>query len=119
MSMPRPAGSARAGLGSWYIQRVTSLYLAGFMIYLILRLGLDPMPDYPAWRAWFERGPVRLAWGLFFVSLLVHAWIGLRNVFMDYLRAAVLRFIASMLTGFGLLTLALWAAQILLGLNNK
>lgn len=118
MNMPRPAGSARAGLGSWYIQRVTSLYLAGFTIYLILRLGVDPMSDYSAWRAWFEQGPVRLAWGLFFVSLLVHAWIGLRSVFMDYLRAAAWRFVASLLTGFGLLALALWAAQILLGLNK-
>lgn len=118
MNMPRPAGSARAGLGSWYIQRVTALYLAGFTIYLILRLGVDPMSDYSAWRTWFEQGPVRLAWGLFFVSLLVHAWIGLRSVFMDYLRAAALRFVASLLAGFGLLALALWAAQILLGLNK-
>ncbi|MBI3574438.1 MAG: succinate dehydrogenase, hydrophobic membrane anchor protein [Gammaproteobacteria bacterium] len=118
MSMPRPAGSARAGLGGWYVQRVTSLYLAGFTAYLVLHLGLDPPADYLAWRSWFEQGPVRLAWGLFFVSLLVHAWIGLRSVFMDYLRAAALRFVASLLTGFGLLALALWAAQILLGVNK-
>lgn len=118
MNMPRPTGSARAGLGGWYAQRVTSLYLAGFTVYLILRLGLDPMPDYAAWRAWFEQGPVRLAWGLFFASLLVHAWIGLRSVFMDYLRSMALRFVASLLTGFGLLALALWATQILLDVHK-
>lgn len=118
MNISRPTGSARAGLGGWYIQRVTSLYLAGFTVYLVLRLGLEPMPDYTAWRAWFEQGPVRLAWGLFFASLFAHVWIGLRSVFMDYLRAAVLRFVASVLTGFGLLALALWAAQILLGVNK-
>ncbi len=118
MKTPRPAGSARAGLGSWYAQRVTSIYLAGFTVYLIVRLGLDPMPDYAAWHAWFGQGPVRLAWGLFFASLLAHAWIGLRSVFMDYLRLTALRFVVSLLTGFGLLALALWAAQILLGVSK-
>ncbi|MBI3574960.1 MAG: succinate dehydrogenase, hydrophobic membrane anchor protein, partial [Gammaproteobacteria bacterium] len=67
---------------------------------------------------WLAQGPVRLAWGLFIASLLAHAWIGLRGVFMDYLRPAVLRFVASLLTGLGLLALGLWAAQILLALNR-
>lgn len=112
---PRFTGSTRAGLGGWYTQRITSIYLAGFTVYLVLRLWLDPLPDYVAWRAWFAQGPVRLAWALFLASLLAHAWTGLRSVFMDYLRPATPRFVASLLTGFGLLALGLWAAQILLG----
>ncbi len=118
MNAPRSIGSARAGLGSWYIQRITSVYLAGFTVYLVLRLWLDPLPDYVAWRSWFAQGPVRLAWALFIASLLAHAWIGLRSVFMDYLRPAALRFVASLLAGLGLLALGLWAAQILLVLNT-
>ena len=118
MNAPRSIGSARAGLGEWDIQRITSIYLAGFTIYLVLRLWLDPLPGYVAWRSWFAQGPVRLAWGLFIASLLVHAWIGLRSVFMDYLRPATLRFVASLLAGLSLLALGLWAAQILLALNT-
>lgn len=110
----RVAGSAHAGLGEWLVQRATSVYLAGFLVYLVLRFAIDPLPDYAAWHAWFGQGPVRIAWGLFFLSLLLHAWVGMRSVYMDYLHSAGLRVAATFLTGFGLLALALWAAQILI-----
>lgn len=110
----RPAGSARAGLGEWLVQRASSVYLAGFLAYLALRLVFEPFADHAAFRAWFAQGPVRTVWGLFFLSLLTHVWIGLRSVYMDYLRPAGLRAAVTLLTGFGLLALALWAAQILL-----
>lgn len=110
----RTTGSAHAGLGEWLVQRATSVYLAGFLIYLVLRFVLDPLPDHAAWRAWFAQGPVRVAWGLFFLSLLLHAWAGMRSVYMDYLHSAGLRVAVTFLTGFGLLALALWAAAILI-----
>lgn len=111
----RRAGSAHTGLGEWLVQRATSVYLAGFLVYLVLRLALDPLPDHAAWRAWFAHGPVRIAWGLFFLSLLAHVWVGLRSIYMDYLPVPSLRAAATFLTAFGLLALALWAAQILIG----
>lgn len=110
----RLAGSAHAGLGEWLVQRATSVYLAGFLVYLVLRLAAAPFPDHAAFRAWFALGPVRVAWGLFFLSLLLHAWVGMRSVYMDYLPSTTLRAAATFLTGFGLLALALWAAQVLL-----
>ncbi len=114
----RPAGSAHAGLGEWLVQRATSVYLAVFLVYLALRLAFEPFPDHAAFRVWFTQGPVRIAWGLFFLSLLLHAWIGLRSVYMDYLRPAGLRAAVTFLTGFGLLALALWAANILLTVTS-
>jgi len=110
----RPAGSARAGLGEWLVQRASSVYLAGFLAYLALRLAFEPFADHAAFRTWFAQGPVRIAWGLFFLSLLAHAWVGLRSVYMDYLHPAGLRTAVIFLTAFGLLALALWATQILL-----
>lgn len=110
----RAAGSAHAGLGEWLVQRATSVYLAGFLVYLVLRFAFDSFPDHDTWRAWFAQGPVRIAWGLFFLSLLLHAWVGLRSVYMDYLHSVGLRVAVTFLTGFGLLALALWAAQILI-----
>lgn len=107
-------GSAHSGLGEWLVQRATSVYLAGFLVYLAWRLAFEPFSDHAAFRAWFASGPVRLAWGLFFASLLVHAWIGLRSVYLDYLSSTTLRIAATFLTAFGLLALALWAAKILI-----
>ncbi len=110
----RAAGSVHAGLGEWLVQRATSVYLAGFLVYLVFRFAFDPLADHAAWRAWFAQGPVRITWGLFFLSLLAHAWVGMRSVYMDYLHSAGVRVAATFLTAFGLLALALWAANILL-----
>lgn len=110
----RHQGSAHRGLGEWLIQRLSALYLAGFLLWLALYLGFSPFPDYAAWKAWFAGGAVRLAFALFFLSVLVHAWVGMRSVFLDYLQLLWLRFAAQLLTALGLLALAFWAAQILL-----
>jgi len=98
----------------WLLQRVSSLYMAGFVVYLILRFAASPVSDYAAWKSWFAGGVVRLACALFILSLLVHAWVGLRSIYMDYLHPLWLRFSISLLTAFGLLALGLWSAQILL-----
>jgi len=113
----RGLGSAHAGPVEWLLQRVSSLYMAGFVVYLILRFAVSPVPDYAAWKGWFTAGIVRLAWALFILSLLVHAWVGLRSIYMDYLHPVWLRFSVSLLTAFGLLALGLWSAQILLALS--
>lgn len=110
----RSSGSAHAGLMEWLLQRVSSLYMAGFVVYIVVYFSIAPIHDYVAWKAWFASGPVRLAWALFFLSLLVHIWIGLRSIYMDYLHPLWLRFSVSLLTAFGLLALGLWSAQILL-----
>lgn len=107
-------GSAHQGLGEWIIQRVSALYLAGFLLWLVVRWGLAPLPDYEAWKSWFGGGVVRVAFGLFFLSLLTHTWVGMRSVFLDYLHPLWLRFSAQLLAALGLLALALWAAEILL-----
>jgi succinate dehydrogenase / fumarate reductase membrane anchor subunit len=114
VSPVRPVSSARAGFMGWLWQRISALYLSGFSIYLALSFSLAPLSDHVAWKQWFSNGAVRLAWALFILNLLLHAWIGLRNVYMDYLHPLWLRFSVSALTALGLMALGLWAAQILL-----
>jgi succinate dehydrogenase / fumarate reductase membrane anchor subunit len=99
----------------WLLQRVSSLYMAGFVVYIVVYFSIVPIHDFVAWKAWFASGFVRMAWALFFLSLLVHAWIGLRSIYMDYLHPLWLRLSISLLTAFGLVALGLWSAQILLG----
>ena len=110
----RSSGSAHSGLGEWLLQRLSALYLAGFALWLMARLALVAPADYLAWKAWMAAGGVRLAFALFFLSVLVHAWTGMRSVFLDYLKPLWVRFVAQLLLAFGLLVLAFWAAQILL-----
>ncbi len=117
MRAVKPVSSARAGLGEWLWQRISALYLAGLGIFVVLHFVLAPVPDQAAWKAWFDSGTVRIAWALFFLSLLVHAWIGMRSVYIDYLHPFWLRFSVSVATALGLTALGIWAAGILLGVS--
>ena len=99
---------------TWLWQRVTSVYMAGFVVYVIVHLSLSPVRDHAAWTAWFAIGYVRLAWALFILSILVHAWIGMRSIYLDYVPPLWLRSVVSLLTVLGLVALGLWAAEILL-----
>lgn len=109
----RSPGSAHAGLISWIVQRVSGVYLAGFVVYVVVRLLASPIREHAAWQLWFTSGWVRLAWALAIGSLLLHAWIGMRSVYLDYLHPIWLRFTVSFVTGLGLIAAGLWAVDIL------
>ncbi len=112
--MARPFGSTRSGIGAWLVQRVTSLYMAGFVLYLAIRFMRHPIVDYAQWKLWWSSVALRLAVSLFLVSTLAHAWVGLRSVWMDYLKPFALRFTVSALTAVLLSLLALWMLRSLL-----
>ena len=112
--MMRRSGSARSGLGEWLVQRLTALYMAGFGVLAVIFLLAFPRPDYLQWQIWLAGSGVRIALVLFFLSALVHAWIGLRSVYMDYLKPAWLRLSVMGLTLLALLAQAVWVGDILL-----
>lgn len=107
-------GSAHSGLAEWLLQRISSLYIGGFAIYLAVWFSLYPVHTYHDWLQWFGSGVVRAAFGVFVISLLAHAWVGMRSVYMDYLKPMWLRFLVNSFTAIGLLVLLLWVARILL-----
>lgn len=114
MMSPRFLGSSHAGLGEWLLQRVSALYLAGFALWLAGHFALSAPSDYVAWKSWMSQGDVRLAFALAYLSVLAHAWVGMRSVFIDYIKPAGLRFLLQMLLALALIGLALWAGQIFL-----
>lgn len=110
----RSGGSAHRGLGEWLVQRLSAVYLAGFVLWLTIRLTLAPPTDHAAWKVWMSGGAARAAFALFFLALVLHAWVGMRSVFLDYLKPLWLRFVAQAVTAVALALCAFWAAQILL-----
>ncbi len=105
-------GAAHRGLNAWLIQRASSLYLAGYLLYAGWQLLSSPPAGYAAWKALASGAGMRVATALFFVALLAHAWVGLRSVWMDYLRPAAVRLAVSLLSAAALMALALWAIEI-------
>jgi len=110
----KSTGSAHRGLGEWLVQRLSALYLAGFVFWLLARFGLQSFAGHAAWKAWMADGNVRLAFALFFMSLFLHAWVGVRSVLLDYLKTVWLRLLAQICLGVFLVACGFWAIQILL-----
>ena len=109
-----PVG-AHYGLGDWLMQRFTALVMA---IYTIVALGylLAQAPRNQAdWKAMFAGGFFRVATMIFFAALAYHAWVGMRDILMDYLRATSLRLAAEVVVGIVLVAYVVWAAAILWG----
>lgn len=111
---PHHLGSTRKGARAWLLQRLTSVYMAGFTVFLIIYFAVTPPATYAQWRDWWGGAALRIAMGLFIGSVLIHAWLGLRSVWMDYLKPVWLRFSISALTGALLVLMALWTARLLL-----
>lgn len=104
-------GASHAGLIEWLIQRLTAVYMAVFVVYVVIATG--GLDGYQQWRGWFADGIVRWSWMLFYLSVLWHSWIGLRSVFLDYIKPFWLRLSLTLGSGVALLLLALWVVDIL------
>ncbi|MCU7904933.1 MAG: succinate dehydrogenase, hydrophobic membrane anchor protein [Candidatus Thiodiazotropha sp. (ex Epidulcina cf. delphinae)] len=102
-----------SGLRAWFLQRVTAIYLLFFMLYMLQHMMLNAPDDLAAWRGWVAQPLVGLGLLLFFASLLLHAWVGIRDVLIDYVHPTAIRVTILTLTGFALVGCALWVLQII------
>ncbi|HZM36854.1 MAG TPA: succinate dehydrogenase, hydrophobic membrane anchor protein [Burkholderiales bacterium] len=104
---------AHYGMRDWLAQRLTAVLMAAYTLVLLAHLGLGSSPTYESWRALFAQGWMRVATLLFAVSLAWHAWVGARDILMDYVKPDGVRLGLQAAT---LLLLAVylgWAAEIL------
>ena len=103
-----------SGLRAWILQRLSALYLALYASYLLAWFATNPPQDHARWLAWVSDPLNGTGLTLFFGVLLLHAWIGLRDVLMDYVPTFALRLTLPALTGLGLVACGLWALRIIL-----
>lgn len=102
------------GLDAWLVQRLTAVYLLVFIVFLCAHLLFDPPSSFEQWRNWVHTPVVNTAALLFFAAILLHAWIGLRDVILDYIHPAAARVTALALLGVGIAAMAAWMAQVVL-----
>lgn len=104
-----------SGLRAWMLQRLSALYLAGYALWATIFFLLNPIPDHAAWRALWAQPAMAIGATLLFMALLVHAWVGIRDVILDYVRPPLLRLALLALLWVWLLLLAVWLVRILIG----
>jgi len=109
----RNVGGARRGLNLWLWQRASALLMAILLpAFLIVVLANGPF-DFASWRELFTSISARIAVFLFMAALLIHAWIGMREVFIDYIHPMALRLPLYFLFACAYLATLAWTADIL------
>ena len=107
-----PVG-AHYGIGDWLLQRLTAVVMAVYTVGFVACVMIHAPSTYADWNGIFSGTFARLSTMLFFVALLYHAWIGMRDILMDYVRATGLRLASQTLVGAVLLLYLIWSASIL------
>ena len=111
--MKRVIVGAHYGLKDWLAQRVTAIVLVVYTL-LWLAIAVDHGGiDYSLWQMLFANGAFRVATLLFWLALLWHAWIGVRDIWMDYIKPTAVRLALEVVTFVVLVAYAAWLAQIL------
>jgi succinate dehydrogenase / fumarate reductase membrane anchor subunit len=106
---------AHYGLRDWLVQRVTAVVMVLFVLFVVGDLLLQPKVDYDVWTSLFSNNVTRSFALLFLLSLFYHAWIGARDIVMDYVNPASVRLLIHVLVILALLLYAIWSVQILWG----
>jgi succinate dehydrogenase / fumarate reductase membrane anchor subunit len=104
---------AHYGLRDWLVQRITAVVMAVYLLLLAVILIASPPHDYASWKILFSGQWFRIVSFLFFVSLCWHAWIGMRNILMDYIHSTGTRLLMQVLVILALLFYAVWSVDIL------
>ncbi|MDX8399108.1 MAG: succinate dehydrogenase, hydrophobic membrane anchor protein [Gallionellaceae bacterium] len=112
----RVVTGAHYGLRDWLVQRVTAVVMALFTMSVAIYLVMQPRVDYDAWTNLFSSNLMRSFTLLFLLCLFYHAWIGVRDIVMDYVHPAALRLLIHVLVILTLVMYVIWSVQILWGL---
>jgi len=104
---------AHYGLKDWIAQRATAVIMAVYTVIIGAALLLVQPSGFEAWRAFFANGLIKFVTFLFFLSLFYHVWIGVRDIWMDYIKPTGLRLTLHVLTIAALVGYTAWAAAIL------
>jgi len=109
----RVVTGAHYGLRDWLAQRVTAAIMAVYSVIAVTVLLTGYPITYAVWKDLFAQGWMRVATLLSMTSLAWHAWVGVRDILMDYIKPDGLRLglqIAALLTIAACLG---WTVQIL------
>jgi len=104
---------AHYGLRDWLAQRVTAVIMAIYTFVMLARFLLARDFSYDGWASMFAAQWMKLATFVALLALAYHAWVGVRDIWMDYVKPVSVRLTLQVLTIVWLLGCLGYAVQIL------
>lgn len=110
----RTVVGAHYGLRDWLAQRVTGVLMALFTLIVLAQVILTKGAiGYAKWAGIFSAQWMKTLTFVVIVSLLYHAWVGLREILMDYIKPVSVRLSLQVFSIVWLVGCAGWAIQVL------
>jgi len=104
---------AHYGLRDWLAQRVTAVLMALFTVALLVQVLAPGQLGYDRWAAIFSQQWMKVLSFVTVVALAYHAWVGVRDIWMDYVKPVGIRLALQVFSIVWLLGCAGWAIQVL------
>lgn len=105
---------AHYGTADWLAQRATGILMAVYTVVLLVAFFMSGEGiGYQSWAGLFAQQWFKILTFATLAGLFYHAWVGVRNIWMDYIKPVGLRLALQVATIAWLVGCASWAAQIL------
>ena len=105
---------AHYGLRDWLAQRVTAVLMALFTVLLLAQVVFTKGPiGYDLWAGIFAAQWMKVLTFTVIISLAYHAWVGVRDIWMDYVKPVAIRLILQVFSIVWFVGCAGWAVQVL------
>ena len=105
----RGLGSAKDGVGHWWIQRLTAVALVPLSFWFVYSVVHFQLADYATMVMWIRSPFVAVALCLYFVAIFYHSALGIQVVVEDYVHSEWVKIPALVLNKFAHFAVAVTA----------
>ena len=111
----RQVVGAHYGLKDWIVQRATAVIMLVYTAALILFLLAMPS-GYDGWKLLMSQTWVKVLTQTTLLALFMHAWVGIRDLWMDYIKPVGLRLTLHTVTAVWLVSCFIYSLKVVWGL---
>ena len=104
---------AHNGLSDWILQRATAVVLVLYTLIFITNLVVVEFHGFASWKGLFESVWMKTFSIAASISLVYHAWVGIRELWMDYIKPVGIKIGLQIFSIIWLLGCGIWIVTIL------
>lgn len=109
----RQVVGAQYGFKEWLAQRITAVIMIVYTVILLVSFLCGQNFSYEGWAALFAQQWFKLISAFTLFALAYHGWVGMRDVWMDYVKPVSIRLTLHIATILWLIACAVWSVQII------
>jgi succinate dehydrogenase / fumarate reductase, membrane anchor subunit len=105
-------GSAKEGVGQWWIQRLTAIALVPLTVWFLVGVVAHVGADLPNFHRWIAEPSTAILFVLLLIATFYHVSLGFQVVIEDYVHVELLKLgliVAARLISFGLAVAGIFA----------